>query len=234
MSAQKNNKSEFSIMIVEDSPTTIKQYQDEIRDHFEADFFEDARAALNQYKNKNYDLVITDLMLPLKSGEGLIFDIKYSNPQQKIAVISGSPGYLKLKEYDNIQVFEKPVSVYDVINCMLLGKVMPKGPTTVNQRKHPRYNVNLDAKLLMNNRELKIPVQITNVSLGGVFLEADLPNSGEFDQLPLELPLFDKKLVLNLQKRWKKEGVGIGAEFQNLGHSEYSLLELFLESLKSK
>lgn len=221
-------------MIVEDSPSTIKLYKDQAKDHYDIDFFEDARTALNHYKNTKYDLVITDLMLPLKSGEGLIFDIKYVNPYQKIAVISGSPGYLKLKEYDNIHVFEKPIKICNVINFVLLGQALSQTSDDANsRRKHPRYPVKLGANILIPDQSEKMSLYIKNVSLGGVFIEGNLPILIQNDILPIELPLLDQILKLKIKKCWEKEGFGIGAKFHNIGHSEYSLLELFLESLRA-
>jgi CheY-like chemotaxis protein len=217
-------------MIVEDSPATIRQYKDQIQDRYDVDFFEDARSAYRQYLNAKYDLVITDLMLPLKSGEGLIFDIKYANPNQKIVVVSGSPESLQLNEYDNIQVFEKPVDITAIMDSALLGKVVPI-PTSNLRRKHPRYNVDLKGVIVIPNRKERIAIHITNVSLGGLFIEGKLPTDIDPEAV-IELPLLHHSLTVRAEKRWEKEGFGVGVKFNNIGHSEYSLLELYLESLK--
>ncbi|MES2769306.1 MAG: response regulator [Bdellovibrionota bacterium] len=222
----------FKIMIIEDSPTTLKLYKKEIAEKYDVDYFQDARSALSHYENTKYDLVITDLMLPLKSGEALIFDIKYSNPTQKIAVISGSPDSLQLKEYDNIQVFEKPAKICEIISCTLLGRTRPDSKTdTIQRRKHKRFHVSLDAVLLVSNE--KISINVTNVSLGGLLIKGGLPSSIHDESIPITLSILNQNLSLNVKRCWQKDGVGTGVKFQSLGHSEYSLLELFLESLRA-
>ena len=66
--------------------------------------------------NANYDLVVTDIKMAHKTGEGLVYDIKYVNPEQKVIILSGHIGELNLPEYFGVKVFQKPWDIRNIID----------------------------------------------------------------------------------------------------------------------
>lgn len=79
---------------------------------------EDGLAALEEFKkfknenNKYYDLIITDLSMPKLDGVSLSKEIKSINPKQSILVISAHTEPAKIKQLEEIGVYnflQKPV-----------------------------------------------------------------------------------------------------------------------------
>jgi DNA-binding NtrC family response regulator len=104
------------IMIVEDEPDLLSLYKEVLPSDWIIDSFDNARSAAHQYTaDSNYDLVITDLRMNQKHGEGLIYDIKYINPAQRIIVLSGHTGDLNLRSFFQVKVFQKPWDIRNVI-----------------------------------------------------------------------------------------------------------------------
>jgi DNA-binding response OmpR family regulator len=57
---------------------------------YEVDSVEDGDMAIRQIKEKKYDLIVTDYMMPNIDGIDLLKKIKMDNPQLSILMISGS------------------------------------------------------------------------------------------------------------------------------------------------
>jgi DNA-binding response OmpR family regulator len=57
---------------------------------YEVDSVEDGDMAIRQIKEKRYDLIVTDYMMPNIDGIDLLKKIKMDNPQLSILMISGS------------------------------------------------------------------------------------------------------------------------------------------------
>src|ERR1700735_2877466 len=100
----KNDIPSLKVMIVEDEYFLRELYKKLLPKEWEIEYFDNSRSASIQYnENSNFDLVITDLVMAPKNAEGLIFDIKYINPAQKIIVVSGFIGDLNLPEKFNVK-----------------------------------------------------------------------------------------------------------------------------------
>jgi len=113
-------------MIVEDNEDLIKLYQEEVDElNIKGEYFNDGRSAVDHYRSsdQSYDLIITDVRMPMKSGEGLVFDIKTMNPKQKIAAVTAYPGDLNLPATFDVKIYEKPISLYDVLREHLPAQV---------------------------------------------------------------------------------------------------------------
>ncbi len=224
-------------MIIEDNPTTVSRYKKELGDAYTVDFFLDAHSALIHYPKFEYDLVITDLMLPLKSGESLIFDIKYMNPYQKVAVISSATESLKLKSDHNIPTFYKPISIKNVIETLLFGKANSTQSLGhfLNQRRHPRTPVEIEIRIAYGKSK-EFTTLMSNLSLGGALIRVPSTKSKN-EKLILKIPMMDKIVTVEAIKRWRRAQGGksniaeLGVEFSELDHTSYSMIDRYLELL---
>jgi CheY-like chemotaxis protein len=97
---------------------------------FEVDEAGDGQEGLEIFRRQPPDLVVTDMVMPLKDGSETIAEIRQSLPDMKIIAISGggqgldSDEYLDEAEgYGADRVFDKPVNLLDVVDaaCELLG-----------------------------------------------------------------------------------------------------------------
>jgi two-component system nitrogen regulation response regulator NtrX len=81
------------------------------RDSFAFDEAGDGREGLEKMSNHQYDLVITDIVMPRMEGIEMIIQAKRSFPGVKIIAISGGePFYLTLAKKLGIQgIFTKPL-----------------------------------------------------------------------------------------------------------------------------
>jgi DNA-binding NarL/FixJ family response regulator len=81
--------SNLSLLIVEDSKSFNKKLLDMFTPYFKTiDTAFDGLEGLKLYKEKQYDLVLSDLEMPNMSGEEMIKEIKLINKKQHIVVLS--------------------------------------------------------------------------------------------------------------------------------------------------
>lgn len=104
------------ILIIDSDEKALRQCQEALDHAHEVTCFSDARRAIAHYRNSPaYDLVVTDLAFEDRSGEGLLFDIRYINPAQKIAVLSNQLESLNLPSDFKISQFKKPTDIQNVV-----------------------------------------------------------------------------------------------------------------------
>jgi len=79
----------LKILIVEDNKVERKLYENRLSDRvFEKAFAEDGEVASKQYREFKPDIVITDLMLPCKSGYNLLREIRREDSTTALIVVS--------------------------------------------------------------------------------------------------------------------------------------------------
>ncbi len=79
------------ILVIEDNPMVIKSLQFKLtKDGHEVLIAKDGREAMKFLKEANFDLILTDLMLPFVTGKELISYIKKNSPKIPIIVLSTS------------------------------------------------------------------------------------------------------------------------------------------------
>lgn len=77
------------ILVIEDNPMIVKSLEFKLtKDGYDITVALDGRAALEIIDNNDFDLVITDLMLPFITGTQLIEHIKKVKPSLAIIVLS--------------------------------------------------------------------------------------------------------------------------------------------------
>ncbi len=87
------------LLIVEDEDTLCESLQRVfIREGYEVDIAGSAEAAFTFLENKQYDLIITDIILPGISGIELLAKYKKENPTQKVIVITAYASLLTAVE----------------------------------------------------------------------------------------------------------------------------------------
>lgn len=113
------------ILIIDDDPWVIKIFQQIL----EAEGHEITTAAngqegLNQYRQSQADLVITDMVMPVKDGLKLIMELEREFPNVPVIAISGggvidAERYLTLAEsIGTRKTLTKPVSRQDLIDAV--------------------------------------------------------------------------------------------------------------------
>ncbi|MBK5193638.1 MAG: response regulator transcription factor [Flavobacteriaceae bacterium] len=79
------------ILVIEDNPMVIKSLEFKLtKDGHEVLIAKDGREAMKLLKESNFDLILTDLMLPFVTGKELISYIKKNSPKTPIIVLSTS------------------------------------------------------------------------------------------------------------------------------------------------
>jgi DNA-binding response OmpR family regulator len=79
------------ILVIEDNPMVIKSLEFKLKkDGHEVLIAKDGREAMKFLKDAQFDLILTDLMLPFVTGKELICYIKKNSPKTPIIVLSTS------------------------------------------------------------------------------------------------------------------------------------------------
>ena len=79
------------IIIIEDNPMVVKSLEFKLKkDGYDVVIAEDGRIAMKLLAEDNFDLILTDLMLPFVSGNEIIEFIKNEYPHIPIIVLSTS------------------------------------------------------------------------------------------------------------------------------------------------
>ena len=110
------------ILVVDDEPDIINLVRTFIELSFgnSIKFIEakDGAEATSKLAFQPFDLIITDLRMPRKEGPAFIQSVRESqlNNKAPIFVISGDPDYDLLEEYENLQIFEKPINTDELIS----------------------------------------------------------------------------------------------------------------------
>lgn len=79
------------ILVIEDNPMVVKSLEFKLKkDGYTVVLAEDGRVAMQLLKDQEFDLVLTDLMLPFVNGNEIIEHIKNVNQEVPIIVLSTS------------------------------------------------------------------------------------------------------------------------------------------------
>jgi DNA-binding NtrC family response regulator len=94
----------------------------------------DGEVGMQLYQNAPYDLVITDMIMPNKSGINLISDILRDYPEARIIAISGG-GAIEAERYLQIakslgvaRTLTKPFSMQSLLEAV--NEALSRGPET--------------------------------------------------------------------------------------------------------
>jgi DNA-binding NtrC family response regulator len=78
------------IMIIDDEPIVGKRLKQALRKfRIDVEVFEDPEVALNRLKDKNFDIVVTDIRMDKVDGIQILEDVLEHSGQTKVIIITG-------------------------------------------------------------------------------------------------------------------------------------------------
>lgn len=100
--------------MVEDEPFFQSLLQFSLRQcGYEVDVAENGLDALNHCKFQDYDLVVTDVIMPFMNGFELIHELKRQRPLQKVVVVTSLEGDVvepRLHKFSHLSWLHKPLA----------------------------------------------------------------------------------------------------------------------------
>lgn len=96
-----------SIIVVDDEQIILKSCKKILSSEgYEVDTFASASEALAVFNNKQYDLIITDLKMPGIDGIEFMRQVRKTNPDINIIVITGYPSQESIKEALSLRIID--------------------------------------------------------------------------------------------------------------------------------
>lgn len=139
LEAAKKDLSSYSILVAEDDLVNQKILAELLKGMNARDFdmLPDGQELFDRMNQRDYDLVITDINLPGKTGLEVFFEMRALGKEQPFLFISGSNLAKKseMQTYDNWAFVHKPVDMTEVM--IKIGELLPK-----------KYNTNLNLSSL--------------------------------------------------------------------------------------
>ncbi len=113
------------ILIVDDDPWIRKVYSEILQAAgHEVICAEDGQQGLNMYRHSDFDLVITDMIMPVKDGLKMIMEMRAEYPDARIIAVSGG-GTIEAERYLNLadtigaqKNLTKPVTREDLLTAV--------------------------------------------------------------------------------------------------------------------
>ena len=100
----------YNILLVEDEKDTARCVKEafELED-IAVDVAYDGREGLNKFHEKEYDLILLDLQMPLMTGEELLHEVRKENPYIEIVV------YTNFSEYCLLQIISIKLQLIQIL-----------------------------------------------------------------------------------------------------------------------
>lgn len=103
------------VLVIDDDPEITESLRECIEaEGYEVDVAFNGKQGLLMQRQKPYELIITDIIMPEEDGLEVIMEVKFNYPMTKVIAISGggyvhSTDYLKMaKELGAVMVLTKP------------------------------------------------------------------------------------------------------------------------------
>lgn len=152
--------------------------------------------ALEKYKNEHFDIVITDIEMPLMGGVELTSEIKGINSDQAIIIISAYDNSEYLLDFINLNVkqfVQKPININDMLKVLLdVSKNIVNSILVEDYRKELEKN---NTTLKEKNNELQSLVRI----LDSKIIQIAKENQNSSKNVTLENISFSKKNIIELK-----------------------------------
>jgi DNA-binding response OmpR family regulator len=109
------------ILVVDDEEQMRHMLEDMLSAEYEVTLAENGREAEALISNTNFDLMITDLVMPEMNGIELVISVKNKKPTQRIIAISGGGitghfDYLPVVQLLGVnQIFAKPFELHELM-----------------------------------------------------------------------------------------------------------------------
>ncbi|WDE99103.1 response regulator [Lentisphaera profundi] len=114
-----------SILLVDDEPTVLKLTKMILeKNHFKITAFSSPVQALKSFDPNEFDLIISDLVMPEMNGIELLKEIRKIVPLSKAIIISASAGMARLQEdpESDTHYLSKPFQFNELID--LINKIL--------------------------------------------------------------------------------------------------------------
>jgi EAL domain-containing protein (putative c-di-GMP-specific phosphodiesterase class I)/CheY-like chemotaxis protein len=110
------------ILLVEDEHALARAYTRTLKLHgLEATWVSDATSALSELRSHNYDVIVSDIMLPDHSGLDLLRHVRNSDPDLPMVLVTGMPNLDSAIDAVALGAFRylvKPISNDRLIGCI--------------------------------------------------------------------------------------------------------------------
>lgn len=150
----KNLTSQMNVLYVEDEEMLRTGMVGSLRQLFrQVEVAEDGAVALTLYQNSHFDLIITDISMPIMDGITMIRHIKSHNPEARIIVTSAQNDADKLLELINLGVerfLTKPID-----KTMLIETLFSVCNAIVSIKQSQAYQRELEQKIRLLETNLK-------------------------------------------------------------------------------
>ena len=105
------------ILLVDNEPRNRKNVAEFLREQgYQVEEANDGVGALQLLEEKNFDLLICDLLMPRMSGFDLLTEIKSRSLSIPVILITGYPEALVEKGLEDLPRFTKPFNLYDLLH----------------------------------------------------------------------------------------------------------------------
>jgi PAS domain S-box-containing protein len=154
----------ISILYVEDQPS-IREYVKiilSVNEHWQITFASNGKEAFELYQKKDFNIVITDMMMPIMNGFELITEIQKIEPKQIIIMASGLEDKDDLIKAIDLKVnsfIPKPIdsnklltTINDAINLYIQKEELKRTRLLLEQYKHAIDESTILSKADLNGR----------------------------------------------------------------------------------
>lgn len=176
LEAVKKDLSDYSILVAEDDLVNQKIIKELLRGMNARDFqiLPDGQALFDQMAKREYDLIITDINLPGKTGLEVFFETRSLGKEQPFLFISGSnlAKNAEMQAYENWAFVHKPVDMAEVM--IKIAGLLPKKYNTKLNLSSLKEMISGDMaffKDLIQTILDTLPVELTR--LGDALAESD-------------------------------------------------------------
>lgn len=112
------NENKLRIMVLDDEPIVCKRLKPALeKQGYQVDAFTESAAAMEQVKQVDYDIIITDLKMKGIDGMQLLGEVKQRSPKTEVVVITGFATMETAKESFHKGVFDfiaKPFKLSEI------------------------------------------------------------------------------------------------------------------------
>lgn len=111
-------KEKYEIMVLDDEPIVCERLQNHLQKKgFSVETFTHSSKALDRFKEKKFDVVITDLKMAGPDGIDVLVSVKGSNHATQVIVITGYPDFESKVAAEYKEAFEyvlKPFKLEEI------------------------------------------------------------------------------------------------------------------------
>lgn len=117
-----STETKTSLLILDDEPIVCKRLRPAFeRLDYEVEIYEDSAEAMARTKEKNFDIIITDLKMKGLGGLEFLGAVKSTSPHTEVIVITGYATMETAKESFKLGVFDfiaKPFKISEIVEVV--------------------------------------------------------------------------------------------------------------------